>query len=231
MAWQDDDSIRIEILGEFAEATARSTADVTRLRAVGMHVRQLSHYNRPPGRSGDEMREYKRLKKREYEDRDRCAPPSDATRAALRKRMTERKAMRERLPGTRAALTQHFTIMCRAPEHTQVEGEQPKTMEVDGYITVGLYDDGRLGEFFVRVGRGAEQFGPSIDRWAEAVSKALQHGVPLEVMLNNSVASIDEIAGVVTGVVGIKRCSSPHDLIARWLLMKYGTKKKEEVQP
>lgn len=162
-----------------------------------------------------------------------CVPHRDEARqeaaSASRAYRERKKGMREKLKKTREGLTLHFTITSRAPEHMQVPGQPPKLIEVDGYVTTGVYEDGRLGEFFIRVGQGAGGLGPAIDRWAEACSIAFQYGVPIEVVLRKSIATHDEVSGPVSGVVGINKCTSPHDLIAKWLLSKYGP--KPEPQP
>jgi len=151
--------------------------------------------------------------------------------------------MREKLPIERPGVTLHFTITARAPEHMQVEGQPPKLIDVDGYVRTGVYADGRLGEFFITVGKGAEEFGPAIDRWAEACSIAIQYGAPVDAVLKKSLATRSWPDGPVTGVKSVAKCSSPHDLIARWLLAKYGSaemkkriaemngEKQEEMQP
>jgi hypothetical protein len=145
------------------------------------------------------------------------------------KRMARmQEAEREKLAKTREGVTLHFTITARAPDHMQVEGQPPRLIEVDGYVRTGTYEDGRLGEFFITVARGAEEFGPAIDRWAEASSIAIQYGAPVDAVLKKSLATRGWPDGPVQGVKGISKCTSPHDLIARWLLSKYGSEKMKE---
>lgn len=125
---------------------------------------------------------------------------------------------RVKLPKTRDGLTLHFTIFAKASD-----AEGAPIVEVDGYVTTGVYEDGRLGEFFIRVSKGMEALGPGTDAWAKAASIGLQFGVPLGLLCSKEIATRFEPSGAVVGVEGIKRCTSPTDLIARWLLQTYGT--------
>jgi hypothetical protein len=130
-----------------------------------------------------------------------------------------KRGMRERLvpdenkEQTRPGVTQHFKIYTRGPG-----GED---LTVDGYVTTGEYADGRLGEVFVKIGKpGSHE--AMYDQWAIAVSLGLQYGVPMRVLLDKHVNTQFEPRGAVQGVAGIKRCSSPLDLICKWLIQKYG---------
>lgn len=120
---------------------------------------------------------------------------------------------------TRLGSTLHFTIIAR--RETRI-GESPAVAEVDGYVTANSYEDGQLSEVFVRVSKQHEALGPMMDEWAKAVSVALQHGTPIDVLLEKHVGTRFEPSGAVAGVDGITKCSSPLDLIVRWLLRKYG---------
>jgi len=69
-----------------------------------------------------------------------------------------------RLPDERHSLTHHFSI-----------GGQ------EGYVTVGLYEDGTPGEMFIRMAKEGSPVSGLMDSFATAVSLALQYGVPLQV--------------------------------------------------
>ena len=71
---------------------------------------------------------------------------------------------RERLPDTRQSITHKFSIAGH-----------------EGYITVGLYDDGRPGELFITMAKEGSTIGGLMDCFGTAVSMSLQYGVPLEV--------------------------------------------------
>lgn len=130
---------------------------------------------------------------------------------------------REKLPGTRNGVTQHFTIISRSRRSDDADGVQ----ETEGYIQTGEYEDGRLGEIFLKVGKAGSSEAWH-DEWAKCASIAFQHGVPVDVLLDKHVNTRFEPSGAVKGVAGIARCTSPLDLICRWLVAKYGTKTYSE---
>jgi len=75
------------------------------------------------------------------------------------------RPLRRRLPDERRAITHHFSIAGQ-----------------EGYLTVGVYDDGLPGEIFVRMAKEGSTISGLMDSIATVVSLALQHGVPLEVL-------------------------------------------------
>jgi ribonucleoside-diphosphate reductase alpha chain len=74
---------------------------------------------------------------------------------------------RERLPDTRPSLTHKFNVSGH-----------------EGYITVGLYPDGRPGELFITMAKEGSTIGGLMDCFGTAVSMSLQYGVPLDVYVN-----------------------------------------------
>ena len=72
---------------------------------------------------------------------------------------------RRRLPDERRAITHHFSIAGH-----------------EGYLTVGVYEDGSPGEIFVRMAKQGSTISGLMDSFATVVSLALQHGVPLDVL-------------------------------------------------
>src|SRR5260370_30326103 len=75
------------------------------------------------------------------------------------------RTLRRRLPDERRAITHHFSIAGQ-----------------EGYLTVGVYDDGLPGEIFVRMAKEGSTISGLMDSIATVVSLALQHGVPLDVL-------------------------------------------------
>jgi len=69
-------------------------------------------------------------------------------------------AVRRRLPDERHSLTFHFSV-----------GGQ------EGYVTVGLYEDGLPGEMFIRMSKEGSTVSGLMDSFATAVSRALQYAV------------------------------------------------------
>jgi ribonucleoside-diphosphate reductase alpha chain len=124
--------------------------------------------------------------------------------------------MRERLEDTREGVTQKFKIIARAEDGSGV-------YEVKGFIQSGLHADGRLGEIFIKIGKpGSSE--SVYDAWATSTSIALQRGATVDELMQKFLNTRFEPSGAVMDVAGIKRCSSPLDLVARWILKKYGTK-------
>ncbi len=122
--------------------------------------------------------------------------------------------MREHLPDTRNSVTQRFSIYW-TPDGGEVE-------KFKGYITVGQYDDGRPGEIFLRVGKAGSSEA-LLDQLAVAWSLLLQNGVPLDEICSKFEFTQFEPFGLVKGLeaYGIRRCSSPVDLVAKYLKCKY----------
>ena len=75
------------------------------------------------------------------------------------------RAVRRHLPDERRALTHHFSIAGQ-----------------EGYLTVGVYEDGLPGEIFITMAKQGSTISGLMDAFATVVSLALQHGVPLEVL-------------------------------------------------
>jgi ribonucleoside-diphosphate reductase alpha chain len=125
--------------------------------------------------------------------------------------------MRERLEDTREGVTQKFKIIARAEDGSG-------TYEIKGFVQTGEFADGRrLGEVFVKIGKPGGS-NAVYDGWATASSIALQHGAPVEELMQKFIGTRFEPSGAVQGVAGILRCTSPLDLMARWILQKYGKK-------
>ena len=92
----------------------------------------------------------------------------DEEQAATRRpRSSSPRPRRERLPDTRQSITHKFNISGH-----------------EGYITVGLYPDGRPGELFITMAKEGSTIGGLMDCFGTAVSMSLQYGVPLEVYVN-----------------------------------------------
>lgn len=234
MAWDDDDLSEsiAELFGDFREFSPK---------ADGLSIYQRGN-GRPQGRPKNgktpaEMSAYKAQKTREYYERDRNAPPTEATKEALRRRALERKIMRERMADSRSGYTHHFTIFAKCPKLKCVSGrvgDNPCSRcngsgvrEVDGYLTCNTYDDGRLGEIFIRIGKAGNEEA-IYEQWAIGASMALQFGVPVEAYFRKFLATQFEPAGA-TKNKDIKRCTSILDYVAKYVLSTY-VKQQEEVQ-
>jgi ribonucleoside-diphosphate reductase alpha chain len=110
---------------------------------------------------------------------------------------------RRRLPDERPAITHKFSIGGH-----------------EGYITVGLFEDGRPGELFVRMAKEGSVISGLMDAFATAVSIMLQYGVPLKVMVNKFSHSRFEPSGF-TNNPEVPHAKSLMDYIFRWLSLKF----------
>jgi len=108
-------------------------------------------------------------------------------------------AVRRRLPDERHSLTHHFSV-----------GGQ------EGYVTVGLYEDGLPGELFIRMAKEGSTVSGLMDSFATAVSLALQYGVPLRVLCHTRF----EPSGW-SGNPKIGYAKSLTDYLFRWLELRF----------
>ncbi len=106
---------------------------------------------------------------------------------------------RERLPDTRQSITHKFSVAGH-----------------EGYITVGLYPDGRPGELFITMAKEGSTIGGLMDCFGTAVSMSLQYGVPLEVYVSKFSHTRFEPMGP-TANPDIRLAKSIVDYIFRWL--------------
>ncbi len=110
---------------------------------------------------------------------------------------------RRRLPDERRAITHKFAIGGH-----------------EGYLTVGLYDDGQPGEIFITMSKEGSVISGLMDSFATAVSIALQYGVPLRTLVNKFVHMRFEPSGF-TAHPSIKIAKSIVDYVFRWLALKF----------
>ena len=106
---------------------------------------------------------------------------------------------RERFQDTRQSLTHKF----------QVGGQE-------GYITVGLYPDGRPGEVFIKIAKHGSTISGLVDTIAVLTSLALQYGVPLDTLVRKFAFTRFEPSGW-TGNPEIANAKSIVDYVFRWL--------------
>jgi ribonucleoside-diphosphate reductase alpha chain len=113
------------------------------------------------------------------------------------------RPLRKRLPVERTALTHKF----------EVGGHE-------GYITVGLYDDGTPGEIFLRMAKEGSTVSGLMDSFATAVSLALQYGVPLPALVDKFSHTRFDPQGF-TRNPEIPIAKSVMDYIFRWLASRF----------
>jgi ribonucleoside-diphosphate reductase alpha chain len=109
------------------------------------------------------------------------------------------RAQREKMPAERASVTHKFSVGGH-----------------EGYITVGLYEDNRPGEVFIKMSKEGSTLSGVMDGLALTISIGLQYGVPLKVFVDKLLNTRFEPSGI-TANANIRFVSSVLDYIARWL--------------
>jgi ribonucleoside-diphosphate reductase alpha chain len=111
--------------------------------------------------------------------------------------------VRHRLPDERASVTHKFAIAGH-----------------EGYVTVGLYPTGQVGEIFIKMAKEGSTVSGLMDAFATSISIALQHGVPLKVLCEKFAHTRFEPSGW-TGNEQIGYAKSLMDYIFRWLSLRF----------
>jgi len=89
------------------------------------------------------------------------------------------------------------------------------------YLKTGEYQDGRLGEIFVSLGKEGDLISSLINSFCIVTSIALQSGTPLEDLVKNFIFAKFEPSGVVQNHDHIKFATSILDAIFRDLAIHY----------
>ncbi len=111
--------------------------------------------------------------------------------------------VRRKLPDERRAITHKFDIAGH-----------------EGYITVGLFDDGQPGEIFLVMAKEGSTISGFADAFAQAISYALQYGVPLQALVDKFSHVRFEPSGM-TRNPEIRFAKSIVDYIFRWMASKF----------
>jgi ribonucleoside-diphosphate reductase alpha chain len=119
------------------------------------------------------------------------------------------RPVRRKLPAERHAITHKFSIGGH-----------------EGYITVGMYDDGQPGEIFLVMAKEGSAISGLMDSFATAISLALQYGVPLKVLIDKFSHVRFEPSGH-TGNPEVPYAKSIVDYIFRWLASKFLSKEDQ----
>ena len=106
---------------------------------------------------------------------------------------------RRKLPDVRQAITHKFSIAGH-----------------DGYITVGLYENGQPGELFLKMAKEGSTISGLMDQFAIMTSIALQYGVPLKALVDKFSHTRFEPSGF-TQNSDIPIAKSVTDYVFRWL--------------
>lgn len=122
--------------------------------------------------------------------------------ASVVERVVERP-LRRRLPDTRMSRTHKFNVAGH-----------------EGYLTVGLHEDGTPGELFITMAKEGSTIGGLMDSLGTAISVALQYGVPITSLVNKFSHQRFEPAGM-TQNRDIPFAKSLVDYIFRWMGMEF----------
>lgn len=128
-------------------------------------------------------------------------------------RVKANQPQRQRLPDTRVALNHKFDIAGH-----------------EGYITVGLFENGQPGEIFIQMAKEGSTIGGLMDTVATLTSISLQYGVPLESLVKKFAYQRFEPSGF-TKNPDIRNASSITDYVFRWLGCQFIKGYKEATSP
>ncbi len=121
------------------------------------------------------------------------------------------RPIRRRLSDTRPAITHKFDIAGH-----------------EGYLTVGLYDDGQPGELFITMAKEGSTIGGLMDTIGTLTSMSLQYGVPIETLLKKFAHQRFEPSGF-TKNPEIRNASSIIDYVFRWMALQFVSGYRESV--
>jgi len=108
----------------------------------------------------------------------------------------------------------------RLPEERQSLTHKFKVGGHEGYVTVGMYEDGQPGEIFVTMAKEGSTISGLMDSFATAISLALQHGVPLRLLVDKFSHTRFEPSGW-SGNAEIGYAKSIMDYLFRWMGLKF----------
>jgi ribonucleoside-diphosphate reductase alpha chain len=131
------------------------------------------------------------------------AAPKAAIDAAVAAALAAQAPVRRKLPDERQAITHKFDIAGH-----------------EGYITVGLFEDGMPGEIFLVMAKEGSTISGFADAFAQAISYALQYGVPLQALVDKFSHVRFEPSGM-TRNPDVRFAKSIVDYIFRWMASKF----------
>ena len=115
----------------------------------------------------------------------------------------------------------------RLPDDRIEVGRKFQVGEYEGYIHVGLFDDGTPGDIFVDIAKEGTTLAGLMNSFMISVSLGLQYGVPLEVYVSKFAHMRFEPSGL-TNDPDIRVAKSIVDYIFRWMGKKFLTADQQE---
>jgi len=173
------------------ESTVEEITDVY-IEAWKLGLKAVAIY-----RDGSKRTQPLNVRHKDKEQKAQPAPTQQQLEAALK------EPHRHRLPATRPAITHKFDIAGH-----------------EGYLNVGLYEDGRPGELFITMAKEGSTVGGMMDAFATAISLCLQYGVSLEALVKKFTHQRFEPSGMTTNP-DIPFAKSIIDYIFRWMGLKF----------
>ncbi len=140
-----------------------------------------------------------------YRDGSKRTQPLNTARDVVNEAVSSvsNQPVRRRLADERQSITHKFDIAGH-----------------EGYITVGLFEDGSPGEIFLVMAKEGSTISGFADAFAQAVSYALQYGVPLQVLVDKFSHARFEPSGM-TKNREVRVAKSIVDYIFRWMATKF----------
>jgi ribonucleoside-diphosphate reductase alpha chain len=129
--------------------------------------------------------------------------PVAAVAPVAQEKILVKGAVRRKLPRVRKSRTYHFELS-----------------DLDGYFTVGEYEDGTPGELFVSISKQGSTLSGLMDSFAISVSHGLQYGVPLKSYVKTLRGTTFAPSGM-TDDPDVRTASSITDYIVRRLALDY----------
>jgi ribonucleoside-diphosphate reductase alpha chain len=115
----------------------------------------------------------------------------------------------------------------RLPDDRTEVGRKFRVGEYEGYIHVGLFDDGTAGDIFVDIAKEGTTLAGLMNSFMISVSLGLQYGVPLEVYVSKFAHMRFEPSGL-TNDPDIRSAKSIVDYVFRWMGKKFLTVDQQE---
>jgi ribonucleoside-diphosphate reductase alpha chain len=115
---------------------------------------------------------------------------------------------RRKLPDERLAIAHKFSVAGH-----------------EGYLHVGMYEDGAPGEIFIKMSKEGSTLSGVMDTLALSLSMNFQYGVPLEILCEKLVGARFEPMGMTTNKE-IPIVRSVMDYMGRWMALKFLPKEK-----
>ena len=140
-----------------------------------------------------------------YRDASKRTQPLSTTDSDTRERGAGDRPVRRHLAAERHAITHKFDIAGH-----------------EGYITVGMYEDGAPGEIFIVMAKEGSTLSGVMDSFATSCSMALQYGVPLQVLVDKFTHTRFEPSGF-TSNPQVPYAKSIMDYIFRYLASRFLT--------